>query len=76
MRVTFDDMAERFHGILSGELLREDAACWAAAVMQADDARTVEVLPHQDRGTMGIQRQGYQANVDGGVGRICRVEAF
>lgn len=48
MRVTFDDIADRFEGILSGELSREDADRWAAAVMQADEAGTVEFLPHQD----------------------------
>ena len=48
MQITFADIAERFEGVLSGALSREDADSWAQQIMRADDEGAVQFEPRSD----------------------------
>ena len=48
MKLTFQDVADRFEAILSGTLSREDADRWAWHAMQAGDRNDLDFAPPSD----------------------------
>lgn len=49
MRITFDDVAQRFEAVISGQISFEDADQWACSIMQGSDDGTLVFEPQSDR---------------------------
>jgi len=49
MKIRLSDIANKFEGVLSRTLAREEADRWAQSMMDADDAGNLEILPVADR---------------------------
>ncbi len=48
MKMTFQEVADRFEAVLSGTLSREDADRWAWHAMQAGDRNDLDFAPPSD----------------------------
>ncbi|MGB7371035.1 hypothetical protein [Erythrobacter sp.] len=49
MKISFDDVADRFENVLTGHFSRMDADRWAWQMVQADNSGSLQFIPAADR---------------------------